>query len=413
MELVREAGRQLLGAVSDLLPLPVPEPEPQGPGRVLTVGDGDLSFSRELLREANRVSHQRLELVATTWDSREELLRCYGESIAETINELEQHGNCQASPRVRSRCLHSVDATALAETLQDTAELQFNRIDWLFPHTGQKKIQTNRALLRRFFVSARSQLCSGGVVRVALCAGQGGTPLESPRRRYGDSWHVVEQAACAGLVLTSVVSFDEELRALPGYRSTGHRKTARGFHTEGALMHVFAEPATRGGRSNSIYPPAYEHCITFWWPIVNLASGADVEIGTSLPLSQWLLRVLYDVAGEHCIESCVLVERWDPPVAAGEGACATTQAPPAAAGAQVLDPKPGPVAVSESKSKLKSEPEQEMETPKVKFKFMPGHTSLSYRVTYRSRTTALSRTKAASLQADVRIQLGLMGVAIR
>ena len=372
-----------MSGLSDLLPQPVPEPEPQGPGRVLTVGDGDLSFSLDLLREAHRSTDQHLELVATTLDSREHLLSSYGEAIAVTIAELEQQEGKGPGDkaRVRSRCLHCVNATALAETLGDASAQQFDRIDWLFPHTGQKKIQTNRELLRAFFVSARGQLCSGGVVRVALCAGQGGTPLEAPHRKYGDSWWAVEQAASAGLVLTSVISFEEELRSLPGYRSTGHRKTSRGFHTEGSLMHVFAEPAMRGGRPNSLYPPAYAHDITFWWPTANLLPGADVEIGIGTPLSHWLLRVLHDVAGAHCVESCVLLERWDPPVAEP-------------------DPEPEP------------EPEPEP-APKVKFKVNPGHCSVSYRVTYRSRTSALSRAKAASLQSEVRMQLGHMGVPIR
>eukprot|EP01043_Picozoa_sp_COSAG02_P080029 COSAG02_NODE_18825_length_916_cov_1.511628_1_plen_213_part_01 len=213
MELVREAGRQVMDAVSDLLPQPLPEPESQGRGgHVLTVGDGDLSFSLDLLREAKRNPDQHLELVATTLDSREDLLHCYGESIAATIAELELQGD---PARVCSRCLHCVNATALAETLGEVSGQQFDRIDWLFPHTGQKKIQTNRELLRAFFASARDLVRPGGLVRVALCAGQGGTPLEAPHRKYGDSWHAVEQAACAGLVLTSVISFEEELRTLP------------------------------------------------------------------------------------------------------------------------------------------------------------------------------------------------------
>ena len=418
MELVRGAGRQLMSAVSDLLPQPVPEPEPQGPGRVLTVGDGDLSFSLDLLREARRSTDQHLELVATTLDSREDLLRSYGEAIAVTIAELDQEGKGHGdTARVRSQCLHCVNATALAETLGVAAGKQFDRIDWLFPHTGQKKIQTNRELLRAFFDSARGQLSSGGVVRVALCAGQGGTPLEAPHRKYSDSWQAVEQAASAGLVLTSVISFEEELRSLPGYRSTGHRKTSRGFHTEGSLMHVFAQPAMRRGRPNSLYPPAYEHDITFWWPTANLLPGADVEIGIETPLSHWLLRVLHDVAGAHCVESCVLLERWDPPVTAAERAHAAEEA----TGAQLRHPSSGPAAAAVSEpaapaSEPETEPEPEPQpqpAPKLKFKVNPGHCSLSYRVTYRSRTSALSRAKAASLQSEVRMQLGHMGVPIR
>lgn len=228
-------AKDVSAAVLELLPQPVPEPEPQAE-HVLTVGDGDLSYSLDVLRNAKR-QRLLLSLVATTLDSREELLKRYGEVVAASIAELEAgedvRGDLAGTGPVQSRCFQGIDGTALAETLSEEicgGGSAFDRVDWLFPHTGQKKIQTNRALLRGFFLSARPLLKAGGTLRVALCAGQGGTPQEEPHRKYGDSWHVVEQAACAGLVLTSVTNFDEELAALSSYRSTGHRKSARSFH---------------------------------------------------------------------------------------------------------------------------------------------------------------------------------------
>ena len=135
-----------------------------GPGmRVLTVGDGDLSFSLAVARM--RVDR----LVATTHLSRAELDAAYGsKKMASVIAELDQLG---------AEVFHSVDATRLNERSCDsrstsststssnatTALLRgpFDRVVWNFPciaGTANRdadaqlaEIETNKRLLEDFF----------------------------------------------------------------------------------------------------------------------------------------------------------------------------------------------------------------------------------------------------------------------
>ncbi|XP_077529069.1 ferredoxin-fold anticodon-binding domain-containing protein 1-like isoform X3 [Haemaphysalis longicornis] len=134
------------------------------------------------------------------------------------------------------RVLMDVDARAMhqhpwvSQQCNELKEIIFN-----FPHTGGKmKIGENRRLLREFFVSAGRVLRPGSCVRVALCRGQGGTPADAPRPR-ADTWQVVEMATFGGFVLRSL----EPFHAPPGYQPRGYRGGAKGFHTDGALTHIF------------------------------------------------------------------------------------------------------------------------------------------------------------------------------
>ena len=378
-------------------PEPEPDPEPErewaDAERVLTVGDGDLSYSLNLLRterRARREGGRRLVLVASTLDSRVELLRRYGPQVAATMAELDGgedvRGELAGTGPVLSRFVPGVDATRLAATLGagergvvergdatrrryrnrrgvhfldwlltlgPAAEAScFDRIDWLFPHTGQQKIQTQRLLLRDFFVSAASHLRPRGTIRVALAQGQGGTPMESVQRKPADSWQVVEAAAYGGLVLCAVAPFVD-----PGgcYRPTGRRNTSSAFNTRSSLMHHFALPQRRAP-AVSLYPPTYAHDVSFWWP----AEGGNSFGGSSL--SAWLRRVVCDVAGEDRVVRVEQVERYVPPASA------------------------------------------EGERSRV---------GLTFRVVYQDPAEALSRAAAAALQAEVRLQLGLMGVELR
>ncbi|KAH7942592.1 hypothetical protein HPB49_025620 [Dermacentor silvarum] len=76
----------------------------------------------------------------------------------------------------------------------------------------------------------------GSLVRVTLCRGQGGTLADSEVRRCpSDTWQVVEMAAPGGFILHQVLPFC----APAGYTPRGYRGGTKGFHTEGALTHVF------------------------------------------------------------------------------------------------------------------------------------------------------------------------------
>ena len=126
---------------------------------VLTVGDGDLTFSLAVARilfansGKNAVQQYRnsSRLVATSYESRETLFKVYP-NIGETIRELESMG---------ATVCYQVDATNIAETLpEDVRRVHngFNRITWNFPcsaigsgQDGQNDaMEFNKQLIRDF-----------------------------------------------------------------------------------------------------------------------------------------------------------------------------------------------------------------------------------------------------------------------
>lgn len=129
-----------------------------------------------------------------------------------------------------------VDATKLHEHTTLGSEL-FSRIVFNFPHVGGKmKINLNRNLLVNFLHSAVSILAPDGKILVTLCRGQGGTPADKPHRRWDDSWKIVEMAAQNSLIVEAVETFPKEL--FSEYECVGYKSLEKGFHTEGALVHV-------------------------------------------------------------------------------------------------------------------------------------------------------------------------------
>eukprot|EP01006_Ploeotia_vitrea_P052787 TRINITY_DN67725_c5_g1_i1.p1 TRINITY_DN67725_c5_g1~~TRINITY_DN67725_c5_g1_i1.p1 ORF type:complete len:435 (-),score=151.12 TRINITY_DN67725_c5_g1_i1:92-1396(-) len=128
--------------------------------RWLTVGDGNLSFSRAVWR---RYRDRGDSLVATTFDSRTALLDKYPES-AGILRALSGGG--------RVRVLHNVDATRLQETLREQLgrlgdeaapldELRFERVVFNFPHLGVEDQRVHRRLLATFLRQAAGVLAEG------------------------------------------------------------------------------------------------------------------------------------------------------------------------------------------------------------------------------------------------------------
>lgn len=140
--------------------------------------------------------------------------------------------------------LFDVDATKLEECLALRSKL-FNKIIFNFPHVGGKmRIEKNRELLKNFFVSSQKMIKENGQVLVTLCNGQGGTPMDNPKRRWDDSWKIVEMAAHGNFILTKIEPF--LWQSFQDFVVTGYRSLEKQFHTAGSLTHFFvkSEPPT-------------------------------------------------------------------------------------------------------------------------------------------------------------------------
>ena len=123
--------------------------------RVLTVGDGDLSFSRSLARLLGP------RLTATSYEPRETVLKVYP-GVEEIINAIETLG-CQI--------LFGVDATKLHEQFKGA---KFDTIVWNFPcqavakgQDGQnQEMEANKKLIAQFARSCLAVLGDRGTVHI-------------------------------------------------------------------------------------------------------------------------------------------------------------------------------------------------------------------------------------------------------
>lgn len=179
------------------------------PKRVLTVGDGNFSYSLAYAKRFvayTATGDVGVELTATSYDSYDELVDKYPESarICAQIRELGAH------------VLHRVDATNLKVSLQnavaasdqgmpsasdnkETAILKpefqpFDVIIFNHPHCGEENVKRHKSLLSHFYTSALEILSQDtnnkdSEIHLTLAKGQ-------PER-----WEAVKRARMAGLML--------------------------------------------------------------------------------------------------------------------------------------------------------------------------------------------------------------------
>lgn len=175
------------------------------PGRVLTVGDGNFSYSLALARQQCQDTSGSA-LTATSYDSYDDLVAKYPESarICEQLAEL--------GARVR----HCVDATNLRASLGKRGV--FDRIVFNHPHCGEENVRRHQSLLSHFYASALEILAANGRVLLTLAEGQ-------PER-----WEALKRAQLAGLKLSEQI---DDVDAHPVYGLQYERKR----HQNGKSFH--------------------------------------------------------------------------------------------------------------------------------------------------------------------------------
>ncbi|KAJ8673378.1 hypothetical protein QAD02_004640 [Eretmocerus hayati] len=184
--------------------------------KVLLVGEGNFSFAATLVKH-----NLNIALVAT----------CYDNNIKETAKQnveiLKNHG---------AQVILGVDATQLEN--HDTLKSEhFDTVVFNFPHVGGKmRIEKNRELIKRFFISVRKVIQRNGQVLMSLCNGQGGTLADECQRTWNDSWQITEMAAHGDFIVSAVEPFDSTL--FDTYTVTGYRSLEKKFNTQGSLVHI-------------------------------------------------------------------------------------------------------------------------------------------------------------------------------
>ena len=217
---------------------------------ILTVGDGDFSFSLSLAKGIAAAGSQ-CKLVASSHESYESVRKTYSDADA-TLAELKRLG---------VQVLHEVDATALHNS-PDIGSARFDVIIWNFPCVGvaEKKlggehtpvgaqgpdgqageVELNKQLMRDFFKNAANNIAlNTGEVHIVHKTFEPFSWIDMPAHN---------EESGGALVLDCRVVFDRIL--YPGYvnRKVLHRKS---FPSHDAQTFIFR--TSGGGEATSAAP---------------------------------------------------------------------------------------------------------------------------------------------------------------
>jgi 25S rRNA (uracil2634-N3)-methyltransferase len=221
--------------------------------RLLTVGDGDLSFTLAMAKSLPRCS-----VTGTTYLSKREFYEVYEKANTMMIEAVEYKN---------MRLIHSVDGTELGRKKTPLCnEPYFHKVIWNFPcvaptmsintkdsaRDGQnQEMEQNKVLLAKFFGTVHRVCTPGGEVHI----------VHKTKPPYSH-WDVIAIAERSGLIYQCCVVFDKAL--CPGYKNRKARKGKGSFPCHDARVFVFTIPLIRAvetkrcmdkdGNSHSIYP---------------------------------------------------------------------------------------------------------------------------------------------------------------
>jgi 25S rRNA (uracil2634-N3)-methyltransferase len=186
--------------------------------KVLTVGDGDFSFSLSLSNGLRNDPQQPINCIATSYESGETVCSVYP-TATQNINKLRAKG---------VPVLHGVDSTSLETVpfLQEHHRNSFDVIVWNFPCKRAEfgadaqvdDIEENKQLLKGFFKSSRYFLKSSAVAG-ATTTGEEQRPSEVhiTHKTFEPFcwWNILEIAQECGFSCEGTMVFDRCL--YPGY----------------------------------------------------------------------------------------------------------------------------------------------------------------------------------------------------
>ena len=222
---------------------------------ILSVGSGDGSQSASIVEQGFR------NILTTFYDSRQQVLWKYPPA-KEKLKVLDEQ--CRHRPKF------GIGATKL-----ETYNLgSFDLIMFTFPHTGVPNNSldsrsSNRALLKRFLVSAQKLLKPGGEIQITLKRGQ-----------VYDDWNLSEivKEKAIGLKYRSKHLFDK--RQFPGYT---HRLTSgmqgslkKVPDKQGSIVHVFEPISGQSAETSASIVPFLGKLLTIVEPCSS--SWTDEEV---------------------------------------------------------------------------------------------------------------------------------------
>ncbi|EGZ06428.1 hypothetical protein PHYSODRAFT_532154 [Phytophthora sojae] len=199
----------------------IPSPDPRR-RRVLTVGDGNFSYSLALAKQHKSKGDDTrpLQLTATSYDSYDELVAKYPESkrICAQLKEL------------GASVLHRVDATNIRESLVAAGATsdKFHSVVFNHPHCGEENVRRHQSLLSHFYASALEVLEKGEGDEVEQSEESG--ILLTLAEGQPERWQAVQRALSAGLKLhRQVDNVDSDAKFGLEYERKRHQN-GKSFH---------------------------------------------------------------------------------------------------------------------------------------------------------------------------------------